>query len=245
MQPIFIDIHSITEVHRFYHCDKPKHPLISIINLAENSPDRPKEEVFYRTDFYTVMCKRFEGVMKYGRGDYDFNEGSLMFTAPQQVIAPSPDTKGVEGWGLFFHPDLLSGTELGRQIRDYSFFNYDANEALHVSDEEKQTLFDCLENIKKEYSQNIDKHTRGLIVDNLRLLLNYCNRFYDRQFLTRAKVNNDIVEQFEQLLHSYFASEIIEAGLSWALNMLPILQSCSNHKQARVRGSSERSRGNG
>jgi AraC-like DNA-binding protein len=157
------------------------------------------------------MCKRFDGIMKYGRGTYDFNEGSLMFTAPQQIIAVSPDINAVEGWGLFFHPHLLSGS--GLQMREYSFFNYDVNEALHISDDENQTLLDCLEKIKKEYSQNTDRHTQGLIVDNLRLLLNYCNRFYDRQFLTRAKVNKDIVQQFEQLLHDYFASELIEAGL--------------------------------
>ena len=213
MQSTFIDIHSIDEVHRFYNCEKPKHPLISIIDLSKTSPNRPAGGALYRTHLYTIMCKRFDGVMKYGRGTYDFNEGSLMFTAPQQVVAVSPDIHAVEGWGLFFHPDLLSGAELGRQMRAYSFFNYDVNEALHISDDEKQTLLYCLEKIKKEYSQNIDRHTQGLIVDNLRLLLNYCNRFYDRQFLTRAKVNNDIVQQFEQLLHDYFASELIEAGL--------------------------------
>lgn len=213
MQPTFIDIHSINEVHRFYNCGKPKHPLISIIDLAETSPERPAGDVFYRTDFYTIMCKRFEGALKYGRGNYDFNQGSLMFTAPQQVIASSADIKNIEGWGIFFHPDLLSNTELGRRMREYSFFNYKVNEALHISEEENKILLDCLKKIKKEYSQNIDKHTQVLIVDNLRLLLNYCNRFYDRQFLTRAKVNNDLVQQFEQLLHDYFGSELIEAGL--------------------------------
>lgn len=213
MQSAFIEIRSIDEVHRFYNYEKPKHPLISIIDLSKTSPNRPAGGGLYRTHLYTIMCKRFEGIMQYGRGRYDFNEGSLMFTAPQQVISVSPDVQDVEGWGLFFHPDLLSGDGLGRQMRTYTFFNYDVNEALHISDDEKQTLLSCLEMIKKEYAQHIDRHTQGLIVDNLRLLLNYCNRFYDRQFLTRAKVNNDLVQQFEQLLHDYFASDLIEAGL--------------------------------
>ncbi len=213
MQRKYIDIRSINEVHRFYNCDKPRHPLVSVIDLTNVYPDRPNEEVFYRSDLYIIMCKRFEGEMKYGRAHYDFNEGSLMFTAPQQIIAVSSDIQVTEGWGLFFHPDLLSGTALGRRMLDYSFFSYDVNEALHVSGEEKRTLLDCLEKIKQEYAQHIDKHTQGLIVDNLQLMLNYCNRFYDRQFLTRARVNNDIVQRFEQQLHSYFAADIMEAGL--------------------------------
>jgi AraC-like DNA-binding protein len=119
-----------------------------------------------------------------------------------------------EGWGLFFHPDLINGTSFAKKINEYSFFNYEANEALHISDDEKMILKDCVEKIEKEYSQNIDKHTQGLIVSNIELLLNYCDRFYDRQFLTRNKVNKDIVQRFEHLLNDYFAQdELINAGL--------------------------------
>jgi len=213
MQRKYIDINSIEEVHRFYNCGKPRHPLVSVINLEETQPDRPSEEVYYRTNLYTIMCKRFEGEMKYGRAYYDFSEGSLMFTAPQQVIASGPDIQAVKGWALFFHPDLLNNSQLGKRIQDYSFFNYDVNEALHISEDENNTLLDCLTKIVKEYSQNIDKHTQGLIVDNLQLLLNYCDRFYDRQFLTRSKVNNDVLQRFEQLLKAYFSQDITEAGL--------------------------------
>ena len=209
----FIDLPSIDALHRFYNCGKPKHPLITVVDLTQVQPDRPAAGVFYRTDLYVIMCKRFEGALKYGQAYYDFAEGTLMFTAPQQVISSGPELKVLEGWGLFFHPDLLSGTELGRRIREYSFFNYDANEALHISEAEKQTLFDCLEKIKKEYSQYIDKHTQQLIVDNIQLMLNYCNRFYDRQFITRARVNNDTVQRFEQMLHAYFAGDLVETGL--------------------------------
>jgi len=214
MKPTYTDIKTISDVHKFYNYGTPKHPLISVIDLTQTSADRSAGNVLYRTGFYNIMYKRFVGSIKYGRAHYDFGEGALMFTAPDQVIASSADTKITEGWGLFFHPDLLSGTELGKKINDYSFFRYAANEALHISHDEKQTLLDCLKRIQQEYSQNIDKHTKGLIADNLQMLLNYCNRFYDRQFLTREKLNTDIVQKFESLLVKYFAEEnIIEKGL--------------------------------
>lgn len=214
MKPQYIDIESISAVHQFYNCEKPKHPLISVIDLQQTRPNRPDEEVFYRTSFYIIMCKKIEGTMKYGKSYYDFEEGSLMFTAPGQVISSGPEMEVIEGWGLFFHPDLLSGTELGRKMRAYSFFQYDTDEALHVSDDEKQILQDCLAKIIREYSQNIDRHTKKLIVDNLQLLLNYCNRFYDRQFLTREKANHDVVQKFEKLLIDYLAQETLaDVGL--------------------------------
>jgi len=213
-QPTYIDITTISELHHYYNYGKPKHPLITIINLTEARPNRPAEEAFFRVGFYSIFCKRFDGIMKYGRSHYDFEEGSLMFSAPGQIISTSSGTTYVEGWGLFFHPDLLNRTGLGRKIHDYSFFNYDANEALQISDEEKNTLSDCLKKIENEYQQNIDKHSQGLIVDNLQLMLNYCNRFYDRQFFTRAKVNNDIVQRFESVLKKYFSQEtLIDIGL--------------------------------
>ena len=124
MKAKYIDIKSISDVHKFYNCEKPKHPLISIIDLTGVNPDRLDKDVLYRTGFYNIMCKRFDGKMKYGRGNYDFEEGSLMFTAPGQVVASNADTKITEGWGLFFHPDLLIGTELGKKIQDYTFFHY-------------------------------------------------------------------------------------------------------------------------
>lgn len=214
MKGNYIDIETITDVHQFYHCEKPKHPLISVIDLKETKPVRPAKEVFYRTSFYLVMCKQIDGVMKYGKSYYDFGEGSLIFTAPGQVVSSEPEMEIIEGWGLFFHPDLLSGTELGKKIKEYSFFQYDVNEALHISDGEKQILHDCLANIVREYSQNVDKHTKELLVDHVRLMLNYCQRFYDRQFLTREKPNNDIVQKFEGLLLDYFSQDsLIEAGL--------------------------------
>ncbi|HTH82069.1 MAG TPA: helix-turn-helix domain-containing protein [Mucilaginibacter sp.] len=210
----YIDLQSISDLHKLVQYTPPKHPLVSLIDHTDFYEKRPKVDAFYRFGFYTVSCKKFEGLLKYGKGHYDFNEGSLMFTAPGQVIAPGPNVIVDEGWALFIHPDLIHGTDLGRKIHQYSFFNYETNEALHISEDEKLVIKDCVTKIEKEYSQNIDKHSQGLIVSNIELLLNYCNRFYDRQFYTRAKVNSDVVQKFEKLLKDYFLqSTLIETGL--------------------------------
>lgn len=215
MQDNFIDIATISDLHKLYSSPPPKHPLVSFISLQEINRDNFSEtETSYRLGFYSVYLKQLKGSMKYGRSQYDFDEGALVFTAPGQAISTQRRIAYNEGWGLFFHADLLHRTDLGRKMNQYSFFHYDANESLHISDDEKKILRDCCENIKREYSQNIDKHTSDLIVSNIELLLNYCNRFYDRQFLTRAKVNHDIVQQFEKALLDYFSQEtLIETGL--------------------------------
>jgi AraC-like DNA-binding protein len=211
----YIDLESISDLHRLMQRPEPKHPLVSLVDHSDFYEMRPAFEATYRFGFYTISCKKFEGILKYGRGNYDFNKGSLMFTAPGQVISAGPDTIKVdEGWALFVHPDLLYGTDLGKKMHQYSFFNYEVNEALHISEDEHLILQDCTANIQKEYLQNIDKHTQGLIVSNIELLLNYCNRFYDRQFYTRAKVNTDVVQRFEKLLKDYFSQDsLIEKGL--------------------------------
>src|SRR6201992_2156326 len=210
----YIDIESVSDMHKLVQYTRPKHPLISLIDHVDFYKIRPRTDVFYRFGFYTISCKKFEGLMRYGKGYYDFNEGSLMFTAPGQVISPGPDVTVDEGWALFIHPDLIHGTDLGRKIHQYTFFNYEANEALHLSEEEKLIIKDCVDKIEKEYSRNIDKHSQGLIVSNIELLLNYCNRFYDRQFYTRSRVNADVVQRFEALLKEYFGQPtLIEAGL--------------------------------
>lgn len=215
MQPGYVDIPTISDLHRLYGQIKPKHPLISVIDLKE--VDRSTIDpgnTGYRPGFYAIYYKPFKGSMKYGRSIYDFDEGTLMFTAPNQVISINAKLPVDEGWGLCFHPDLLHRTPLGSRIKNYSFFQYSSNEALHISGDEKAILDTCIENIRKEYSQNIDKHTQTLIVSTIELLLNYCVRFYDRQFLTRAKPSQDIVQQFEQLLLDYFEKEpLIELGL--------------------------------
>jgi AraC-like DNA-binding protein len=155
--------------------------------------------------------------MKYGQQSYDFQDGSLICIAPRQVIAldePLPEKVNVNGWGVFFHPDLIRGTSLGKKIKDYSFFSYDTNEALHLSEKEREVLHGIVKKIDAELLENIDKHSQTLIVSNIELLLNYCTRYYDRQFITRKHVNNDILEKVEKELQEYIQSSALsETGL--------------------------------
>jgi AraC-like DNA-binding protein len=211
-----VEIESITDMHDLVHFPRPRHPLVSVIDHAKFYALRPEPGILYRLGFYMLSCKKFEGLLYYGKGQYDFTNGSMLFTAPGQVIGTStePEVKVEEGWALFFHPDLLYGTALGKKMHEYSYFQYEVNEALHVSEEESTILRECVDNIAREYMQSIDKHTQGLMVSNIELLLNYCSRFYDRQFYTRAKVNSDVVQRFESLLKEYFNQDsLIEAGL--------------------------------
>lgn len=161
-----------------------------------------------------MFCKKHKGNLKYGQSYYDFNEGSLIFLAPDQLVSGNSEAEVVEGWALFFHADLLNTSPLGKRINDYTFFYYDANEALFVSDEEKGILRDNVKNIEREYSQNIDTYTHSLIHSNIELLLNYCKGFYGRQFITRVKSTKAIVQRFERLLKAYFQQEtLIEKGI--------------------------------
>jgi AraC-like DNA-binding protein len=215
MQNKYVDIHSISDLHILYGLATPKHSLVSLIDLKKVNWNNIEQDAFYQIGFYSIYCKKFNGLyLKYGKSYYDFTDGTLMFTAPNQVISPSPDLQIEEGWALLFHPDLLNNSPLANKINSYSFFHYDANEALHLSEDEKLMLKDCVEKISKEYSQNIDKHTQTLIQTNIELLLNYCDRFYDRQFITRSKVSSDIVQRFERMLKDYFNNDaLIDLGL--------------------------------
>jgi len=211
----YVDLNSISELHEFYRLGKPTHPLISVVDLTKIDRSHRKPGVIaYRLGMYSASCKKIEGQLRYGRSTYDFSEGSLIFTAPHQIIASDPGLKVLGGWGLYIHPDFLNASERGRQLTHYSFFGYDTNEALHISESEKLILEECLQNIKREISQNIDKHTHNLILGNLELFFSYCNRYYDRQFLTRVNVSNDIVQKFDRLLTDYFSQDtLIETGL--------------------------------
>jgi AraC-like DNA-binding protein len=182
------------------------HPLVSVINFNEI----PSVQHFRRyMGVYAVFLKNIKcGDMTYGCQPYDYEDGTLVFVAPGQVYGI--DSKGVatkpSGYALIFHPDLIAGTHLGRMIKDYTFFSYEVSEALHLSKKERETIIDCFEKIKTEIDQNIDKHSKTLIVSNIELFLNYCMRFYDRQFITRINANKDILARFEELLNDYFKS---------------------------------------
>ena len=149
------------------------------------------------------------GNLKYGRSIYDYQRGAMLFLAPGQVMGSEDDGQlhQPEGWVLAFHTELLRGTPLARLMREYSYFSYNANEALHLSEQERKTVIDCMKKIRCELQYPIDKHSKSLIVDNIKLLLDYCIRFYDRQFITRENANHDLLSRFEHLLAEYFASD--------------------------------------
>lgn len=211
----YIDIDSISELHAFNGYEKPLHPLVTVVDLHSISCENPRrEQLSYRLNLYGITYKKFTGTLKYGRGSYDFSEGSLMFTAPYQVLSPDPNIHITEGWGLYIHPDLFNASPEGRSLTAYSFFGYATNEALHVSKAEESILVECVNNIRREIAQNVDKHSHELILRNISLLLGYANRFYERQFFTRKKVSSDLVQQFEKLLNDYFTSSMpAEHGL--------------------------------
>lgn len=182
------------------------HPLVSVVNFSElqSVPNFKRYMGIYAIFLKDATC----GDIRYGNQPYDYTDGTLVFVAPGQIY--SIDNHSVnespKGYGLVFHPDMIAGTTFGKTIKEYSFFSYEVNEALHLSKKEHQTIVACFEEIATEINQNIDKHSKTLIVSNIELLLNYCMRFYDRQFLTRNHINTAILTRFENLLHTYFQS---------------------------------------
>ena len=183
------------------------HPLVSVIDLSKSRRIRHMRHTF---GFYTLFLKEVRcGNLIYGRQYYDYQEGTLVAIAPGQVAGVEDNGEEFQpkGWALVFHPDLIRGTSLGRNIRSYSFFSYEANEALHLSEQERAIVVDCLHKIRTETEHAVDKHTRRLITANIELLLDYCMRFYERQFLTRSQVNSDLLIRFETLLDAYFSSD--------------------------------------
>lgn len=207
--PDFFHTKSVSEVHRLFGSEKPLHPLITIIR------EWPKTDFDFSTvkmtsDLYLIGMKgNVKGAFKYGRNSYDYEEGTLAFLAPNQVLSFEDTEKDSEvgGWNIIFHPDLIRKSDLGQQIKSYSFFDYDVNEALHISEKEKQILADLVQRIETELDQNIDKHSQELIIANLETLLKYCRRYYDRQFYTRTNLNKDYIVRFENYLETYFTSE--------------------------------------
>ena len=186
-----------------------QHPLVTVIDFSKSEHHGcfPAGHSFA---FYTVFLKEQHcGDMKYGRNYYDYQDGTLVFLAPDQIVRiENRKPHQPKGWALMFHPDLIRGTSLGKSIKDYTFFSYEIFEALHMSDDEKKVILECFKNIQEELSHSIDKHSKKLIVSNIELFLNYCTRFYDRQFITRNHVNSDILSRFENLLNNYVKSEM-------------------------------------
>lgn len=212
-----IEISSISYLCELLGCEKPMHPLIAVIDFCSIQTLEKFSDTAYVQNFYVISFKNGEDCeLKYGRQFYDFSEGSLVFTAPGQILAAGEDKinprTNDDGWMLCIHPDLIKGTSLWRKMSDYGFFDYEAYEALHLSDSERAAVERTIENIRTEYSQNIDPYSRDLIISNLEVLLNYANRFYNRQFITRTTVNKEIIVKFEQLLLEQCSLEAVEGA---------------------------------
>jgi AraC family transcriptional regulator, transcriptional activator of pobA len=193
--------------YNVFNNNETLHPLVSVVDLSKASPRQGSRMYF---GFYTIFLKDVKcGDLVYGRNTYDYQEGTLVFLAPGQVagVNSNGETYQPKGHALIFHPDLIPGTSLGRHIQDYTFFGYQSNESLHISERERKIILDCFSKIQYELEHAIDKHSRRLIASTIELMLNYCIRFYDRQFITRDNIHKGILERFEQLLNEYFETD--------------------------------------
>lgn len=205
-----VNIDTIHDYNTGFRGLKTMHPLVSIINFHRFDARRNKNIDAVNFGVYAAFLKDgTNSTIRYGRNTYDYQEGSLVFVAPGQVVHIEHDENDdrILGHALLFHPDLLLGTSLAKKIKSYSFFSYDVHEALHISEKERRTVLDCFTKIEDELHNNVDQHSKRLIASNIELFLNYCLRFYDRQFITRDHANRGALEQFESILNEYFHSE--------------------------------------
>lgn len=226
-------IKTISEFHQLRGLQKPEHPLISVVDYSHIRHSAGHEQYSWVLDFYSVSLKRNSAAkIKYGQQEYDFDEGIMFFMAPGQVfnvIATGSETPPKHsGWMLLIHPDFFWNTSLAKTIRQYEYFDYSVNEALFLSEKEEITLNGIIDNIMQEYHANIDKFTQQIIISQIETLLNYSERFYHRQFITRKKANHQVLDRLEKLLTDYFNNEdIVEKGLptvqyiSQTLNISP------------------------
>ncbi|PZU15746.1 MAG: AraC family transcriptional regulator [Chryseobacterium sp.] len=213
-------INSISEFHQLLQLPEPLHPLVSIISVPDFNPVESKIWEQFFMNFYSISVKKdVRKKMKYGQQYYDFNKGTMSFFAPKQLQSFSvKDIREMssdcgQGYMLLLHPDFLYKNSLATTIKNYGFFSYAVNEALHLSEQEEKNIIETFQKIEQEY-QHIDRHTQDIILSQIDLLLNYSQRFYERQFITRKAVNRDILSRMEQLLHEYFENEVtLQEGL--------------------------------
>ncbi|MDX2045855.1 MAG: helix-turn-helix transcriptional regulator [Chitinophagaceae bacterium] len=210
--------------YNVFNNNETLHPLVSVIDFSKAAPRQGSRMYF---GFYTIILKDVKcGDLVYGRHTYDYQEGTLVFIAPGQIAGAKSngETYQPKGHGLVFHPDLIHGTSLGRHIQEYTFFSYQSNEALHLSERERKIVLDCFSKIEYELERAIDNHSKKLIISNIELFLNYCVRFYERQFITRDNVHKGILERFEILLNEYFQTDKPQTiglpSVAWCANEL-------------------------
>jgi AraC-like DNA-binding protein len=205
-QPIVFN--SLSQLHKAMGQPSPHHPLIGIINYGEAIFDPKDYEHGIILNFYKISFKTsFSGRIRYGQGHYDFEDGGMAFTAPGQILKMQEDEADYDGMTLHIHPDFLRPYALGTQIKQFGFFNYSAAEALYLSESEKEKILQIYHFIGDELRERIDKFSHDVIISQIKLLLNYSNRFYDRQFLTRKAVNNDILTKLESLIDDYLSDQ--------------------------------------
>lgn len=220
-----LEIKSISQLRKLLKCNPPKHPLVTLINYSDIDFSLVANNTKIVIDFYSISLKTISnGAFFYGRKNIDFEEAAMFCASPGQTISVDGINQGweIDGWGLYFHPDLIRNSFLGKKIDEYSFFSYSEDEALHVSDDENKMLQTVLNTVKREYSLNMDAFSTDLIISNIEVLLNYCKRFYGRQFVTRSSYHNDIVIKFEGILKAYFQNKTsLKAGL-------PTVKYCAN-----------------
>ncbi len=209
-----VNLESVDRYNSMYGLET-LHPLVSVVDLTKATKIINHTQMNYGV--YALFLKQTKSCdLKYGRRSYDYQEGTIVCFAPGQTVRVDmiEDEITPEVYGIVFHPDLIRGTFLAKSMKNYTFFSYAVNEALHLSDQEKEIVMDCLKKISIELEHAIDKHSKALIAMNIELLLNYCMRFYERQFITRSDANKDALTKFEQLLNEYFLSKLpMQEGL--------------------------------
>jgi AraC family transcriptional activator of pobA len=199
---------SLSRLHRALDMPAPMHPLVSLLNNADGKIPLERLPSPHILNFYKISYKmNFQGKFKYGQHFYDFDEGGMFFVSPNQITGGHEPFSDQSGYTLLFHPDFLLGYELARKIKDYGFFSYSANEALHLSEKEKSTIITVFESIEEELKGRIDNFSQDVVISQIELLLNYSNRFYNRQFITRKAVSSDLLQRVEELLRDYFHSD--------------------------------------
>lgn len=215
-----IRIKTISEFHQFRGLPKPEHPLISVVDYSTIKHDVDIKELSWVLDFYSISAKRTSNAkITYGQQKYDFDEGVMFFMAPGQVFSvtvdPDPNVRAKHtGWILLIHPDFFWNTSLAKNIKQYEFFDYSVNEALFLSEKEENNIYNIIENIQQEYHSNIDKFSQNIIISQIETMLNYAERYYQRQFITRKISNHKILDSLEKLLTDYFNNEdLITKGL--------------------------------
>lgn len=224
---------TVTQFHAMAGLPRPEHPLVSLVDYGLVEYQTDEKEISWIQQFYTIGLKRnIQGKFRYGQQQYDFDEGVISFVSPQQVVHLSTEKPQVKpsGYLLLIHPDFIWNTPLGKNIKNYEFFGYSVNEALFMSEKEEAIVEDILKNIQREYHSNIDKFSQNIIIAQIELLLNYCERFYQRQFITRKKSSHEILVRLENTLNDWFNDDTSgDKGLPTANQLAASLNISANY----------------